>query len=71
MSKQPGEITPGQAAAILGYRTPESVINLIHTGRLTARVEIVGVFGKRRYWINQAEVERLREQTRGQDEAPH
>ena len=64
MGKQPGEITPAEAAAILGYRGADSVMNLVHSGRLSARSEVVGVFGRRRYWLDRAEVEQLRERTR-------
>lgn len=63
--KQPDELTAAEAAALLGYKTRESVIKLWRTGHIAGREERVGVLGRTRIYLRREDVEALRAKIEG------
>lgn len=58
MSKQEDEVSPREAAAMLGASV-ETIYHYIRTGRIRARVERRALLGKR-WWIRREDVEALK-----------
>jgi hypothetical protein len=63
--KQADELTANEAAALLGYKSANSVMGLWRAERLAGREEPVGIFGRRRVYFKREDVERLAREATG------